>query len=42
MNKTLLHVVLALIAWVCLGSWAIARMLQPAFLLDFLRMVSLC
>lgn len=42
MNKTLLATALALIGWLCVGAWSVARMLEPAFLLDYLRLLSLC
>lgn len=42
MPRTLLLTALALIGWLGVGAWCIARLLEPAALLDFLRLFSLC
>jgi hypothetical protein len=42
MNKRLLLTALALAGWMAVGAWSVARLLEPAYLLDFLRSFTLC
>jgi hypothetical protein len=42
MNKTRLLTALALAAWLAVGAWAVARLIEPAALLDILRLFTLC
>lgn len=42
MNKRFLLTALALAAWMGVGAWSIAKLLEPAFLLDILRLFTLC
>lgn len=42
MNKNLLLTALALAAWMGVGTWSVCRLLDPAFQLDFLRLLTLC
>jgi hypothetical protein len=42
MNKTLLLTALALAGWLGVGAWSVAKLLEPAFLLDILRLFTLC
>ena len=42
MNKRLLLTALALAAWVGVGAWSIARLVEPSSLIDILRLFTLC
>jgi hypothetical protein len=42
MNRRLLLTALALAGWMGVGAWSVARLLEPVFLLDFLRLLTLC
>jgi hypothetical protein len=42
MNNTRLLTALALIGWLCVGAWSVEKLLEPSFLLDILRLFTLC
>jgi hypothetical protein len=42
MNKPLLLKALLLIGWLGVGGWSIAKLLEPAYLLDILKLFSMC
>jgi hypothetical protein len=42
MQKRLLLSALALAGWMCVSGWSVARLLEPDFVLDILRLFTLC
>jgi hypothetical protein len=42
MNKTILLTALALAGWLGVGAWSVTILLEPASLIDILRLFSLC
>ena len=42
MDKRILLTALALAAWMGVGAWSVARLLEPDFLLDILGLFTLC